>query len=130
MTLKKHLTGFLTFSTIGAFVTSLSLSANFVLLKFFKTPLIPTYVTIYIITILISFLLNSKYTFKSDISSSNLIRYYLIYGSGMMLGVVLLLFFKSLITFENWVYPFMVIPFTMLWNYSVSSKLLKKNQSV
>ena len=113
------------FSLVGAFVTTLSLSANFVLLKYFETPLNPTYISVYAISILISFLLNSTMTFSTAITFSNLVRYYTIYLSSMLLGVVLLNIFNYLFNFENWVYPFMVIPFTTLWNFTIANKKLK-----
>lgn len=116
----------LRFATVGAFCTALSLTLNFVFLKFFETPLIPTYLVIYGTTILISFLLNSYFTFDTRFSMQNAVLYFGIYLTAMGLGVLLLTFYRNVFNFENWVYPFMSAPFTMLWNYNWSSRLLKK----
>ena len=113
------------YSVVGGGVTVISLSLNFVFLKYLETPLIPTYVTIYLFTIMISYLLNSKFTFKIGWSFKNMLRYYTIYLSGIVIGVVLLSIFKYFIPAENWVYPFMVIPFTTIWNFTIANKKLR-----
>ena len=123
---KNIVTKFAKFSMVGAIVTPLSLGSNFVLLKFFGTPLIITYVGIYALSILLSFYLNSRFTFKTALKFRNLIRYYGIYVSGMALGVLLITIFKSVITFENWVYPFLALPFTMTWNFLSANKFLTR----
>ena len=123
---KKIIKKFMSFVSIGAVMTLSTLATNFVLLKFYKTPLILTYTCVYFTSILISFLLNSKYTFKTSISLSNGIKYYLIYGTSMILGIVLLMVYKHYITLENWVYPFLVLPFTVACNFTLSNWLLKK----
>ena len=125
MALKKHIPRFLQFASVGAICTGLSLSLQFVFLKFFGTPLIPTYVIIYGMTILLSYYLNSRYSFKSSISFKKAVKYYAIYLSAMLLGVILLKIYTQVMDFENWVYPFFVAPFTMLWNYLWSSAVLK-----
>jgi putative flippase GtrA len=116
------------FATVGAFCTALSLTCNFIFLKFIGTQLIPTYVIVYATTILLSFLLNSRFTFDARVSITNITVYFGIYLTAMGLGVILLTFYRSVLNFENWVYPFMSAPFTMLWNYSWSSRLLKKKE--
>lgn len=117
------------FASVGAFCTTLSLSLNFVLLKIAGTPLIPTYICVYAFTIFISFVLNSRFTFKTSVSTPNAVRYFAIYLSAMGLGVLLISLFRSWFGFENWVYPFMSAPFTVIWNYSWASVLLSKKLS-
>lgn len=116
------------FATVGAFCTVLSLALNFIFLKYVGTKLIPTYIAVYAGTILISFALNSKMTFDAKFTLSNVLLYFGIYLSSMGLGVLLLLLYRSVFNFENWVYPFMSTPLTMLWNYHWSSRLLKKHE--
>ena len=116
---------FAKFSLVGAIVTPLSLGTNFVLLKYFETPLYLTYVGVYAISILISFLLNSHFTFKTAIRFFNMFKYYAIYLTGMGIGVLLISTFKSFTSFENWIYPFLALPFTMTWNFTVANKLLR-----
>lgn len=113
------------FSAVGIVVTLLSMTATFVLLKFVGTPLIITYVGVYGSTILLSYFLNRKYTFKASHSLLRSLLYFSIYLSSMGLGVLLLNFYESQFSFENWVYPFMAIPFTMSWNFLWASRLLR-----
>jgi putative flippase GtrA len=121
---------FLSFATIGALLTIVSLGSITICLKYYDTPLQMTYIIINLITILISFYLNSKYTFKSEITLNNSIRYYAIYLTSMGIGTLLLGYFSSVFNYEKWIYPFMVIPFTLLFNFLMSSKFLTKPTSV
>ncbi len=123
--LQKLAEQFMKFSLVGVFYTGASLTANFILLKYFKTPLIPTYVSVYICSVMVAYVLNSKYTFKSSLSLKKMALYYLVYLSSMGLGVVLLSIYKEIFTFENWVYPFFVFPFTVTWNFLFASRILK-----
>jgi hypothetical protein len=47
----------------------------------------------------------------------------------MLIGVGLLALFKATLPFENWVLAYMVIPFTMTSNFTLSSLIFKnKNE--
>lgn len=116
---------FLKFSLVGAFTTLCSLSTQAVLLKFYHTPLIPTYVSVYGGTILLSYMLNSRLTFRSRITVKKALLYFGIYLSAMGLGVLLLHLYRQVLPFENWVLPFLVVPFTMAWNFSWANRYLK-----
>ena len=113
------------FSVVGGCVTLFSTSANVILLKFFQTPLILTYVCVYGVSITLSYVLNSRYTFASDLSVSRLAAYFAVYLSSMALGVALLSLFRAVLAWENWVLPLMVLPCTALWNFSWSSLVLR-----
>jgi putative flippase GtrA len=117
------------FSVIGLITTLISLLMIFVFLKILKTPLIVTYVSIYTASILLSFILNSVFVFKSILSIKNGVKYFLIYFSGMLLGTLLLWVFKKIIPLENYILGYLVLPFTMVWNFSFSFLLLKPEKS-
>jgi len=117
------------FASIGIICTVISLSTQTILLKFFQTPLILTYVSVYLCVVLLSYILNSHFTFKSSLSLQKMFLYYLIYLSSMLLGVVLLKIFRAVLPFENWVLPFLVIPFTMVWNFIFASKALERTMN-
>ena len=114
----------LKFGSVGSLTTILGLSINTVLLKYFNTNLYITYSLVYIFNVLLSYYLNSKYTFKSKLSLSKMIKYYVVYLSGLFLGVFLLKIFKSNTGFENWIYPFLVLPFTFTSNFLLSNWIL------
>ena len=114
------------FASVGAISAGLSLCLNFIFLKFLQTPLYPTYIIIYLLTIFNSFYFNSKITFGTALNIKNLIKYYIVYGTSLLLGVALLALFQWIITLETWIYPFLVAPFTVLWNFNWASVVLKK----
>ena len=116
---------FISFASMSVIYSSANLASNFVLLKYFGTPLIPTYVVVYLLTVLLAYLLNSRYTFKDSLSFKKAGFYYLTYLSSMLIGVLLLSGYKYFLNFENWVYPFMVFPVTMLWNFVNANRFLK-----
>jgi len=120
---------YLKFLSVGMITTFVSLSTQFILLKYYKTPLLLTYVVVYSSTILLSYLLNSILTFQSKVSFKKAVLYFCIYFSSMGLGVVLLKIYRYSLPFENWVLPFLVIPFTMTWNFLWASKFLKKKDT-
>jgi len=123
---KSKLGVFAKFFKVGVFITLLSMSLTFIFLKIIGTPLIITYVILYTSMIFLSFLLNSKYTFKSSRSFKRLLLYYASYGISMLLGVGLLALFKATLPFENWILAYMVIPFTMTSNFTLSSRIFRE----
>jgi putative flippase GtrA len=113
------------FSVVGAAMTLLSMLISFVLLKLFATPLFITYILIYGATILISFFLNSRLIFRTGSNFRNLAVYFLVYGAGLLLGTVLLMVFKVILPFENWLLAYLVLPFTLISNFTLSYYFLK-----
>jgi putative flippase GtrA len=116
---------FISFASMSVVYSSANLATNFVLLKYFGTPLILTYVVVYLLTVLLAYLLNSHYTFKDSLSFKKAGLYYLTYLSSMLIGILLLSGYKYFLNFENWVYPFMVFPVTMLWNFMNENRFMK-----
>lgn len=116
------------FSSVGVFTTLLSLSLTYVFLELIKTPLIPTYVCIYFSTILISYFMNSRLVFKSGKSFKKLVLYYGVYLSGMLLGVLVLKIYEGCLPFKNYILSYLVIPFTMTWNFILSALVLKNRK--
>ena len=113
------------FSIVGLAVTLLSFAISYVLLKILATPLLITYILVYGATIIISFFLNSKLIFKTGSSFRNLVIYFLVYGTGMVVGTVMLWIFRMILPFENWILPYLVIPFTLVSNFTLSYFFLK-----
>lgn len=116
------------FSVVGAVVTCVATGTNIVLLKFFRTPLIVTWVCVYCVAINVSYFLNSVFTFQSALSVKRMILYYGVYLSSMGVGVVLLRIYRAVLPFENWVLPLLVLPVTAMWNFGFSSAFLKRRE--
>jgi putative flippase GtrA len=121
---------FLSFATVGGILTILSLGSQVLFIKYLNFPLRPTYVCINGVLIMLSFYLNSKFTFKNKISFANTIRYYLIYLTSMLIGYFLLGLCQSYLPFEDYVFPFLVLPFTLTFNFVMSSLFLTGNEEV
>jgi putative flippase GtrA len=113
------------FSIIGFFVTMLTLGLIYFFLEILQTPLIISYVGIYIFGIIISFYLNANYVYKAPQNKKKLFYYFIIYLSSLLIGALILWILSHTLTFENWILGYMVVPFTMIWNFTFATKLFK-----
>ena len=116
------------FSLVGAFVMLLSIAVSYLFLELLKTPLVPTYILLYISTIFLSYKLNAVFTFKARQDLSGLIKFYGVYLIGLALGSVLVVLFRKWFPFTNWVISIMVLPFTTLSNYILSALIFKNKR--
>ena len=112
------------FSSIGLVMTLTSLALNYILIRYFGFEVRATYVSVYATLLLVSFLLNSRYTFKNTNSVTNLAKYVSVYLLGMLLGTILLEIYINTISLQPQHYVFLVVPFTASWNFFASNKLL------
>jgi putative flippase GtrA len=114
------------FISVGFVVTILTLFLNYFFVKFLNTDIYYTYASIYLISILLSFVLNSFFVFKTKISLANNFRYLILYLLSLGIGLLLMKNIEKLIDVESWYYPFFVLPFTMSFNFFGSKLLLVK----
>lgn len=117
------------FSLVGLVTTLVSVALIFIFLKLLHTPLFVTYIGIYLATIVFSFLLNSIFVFKSDLSFGNGLKYFIVYLSGMLIGTLALWIDNKILPFENYFLGYLVLPFTTIWNFILSNKILKPFES-
>lgn len=117
------------FSFVGLVTTLVSVALIFIFLKLLHTPLFVTYIGIYLATIVFSFLLNSIFVFKSDLSFGNGLKYFIVYLSGMLIGTLALWIDNKILPFENYFLGYLVLPFTTIWNFILSNKILKPFES-
>lgn len=116
------------FSLIGGVVTISSLIISYFFLAVLKTPLYITYIGIYSSMILLSYIFNARFTFKVFYSYIGLVKYILVYLSGMIVGLLTLKIYKTILLFDNWILSYLAIPVTLLWNFILSSIYLKDNK--
>ncbi|GAB2770446.1 GtrA family protein [Salinimicrobium soli] len=126
---RKLISLFAGFSGVGVFTTLLSLGAIYFFIEVLKTPLISTYAAIYFSTILLSYFLNSCFVFKSSLGKRKAVRYFVIYLSGMILGVIVLRIFEFTLPFDDFVLAYLVLPITMIWNFILVYKLFNNKHS-
>lgn len=123
--LVKRLIGF---SFVGIFVTIVGMTLTFIFLKILNMSPYLTYFTSYVLTVLLSYYLNSRFVFKSGKSKKNLFIYYAIYSSSMLIGLGTLFIYHQTLPFDELILNYMVIPVTMLWNFTVTSRFLKPEE--
>ncbi len=78
--------------------------------------------------ILLSYIFNARFTFKVFYSYIGLVKYILVYLSGMIVGLLTLKIYKTILLFDNWILSYLAIPVTLLWNFILSSIYLKDNK--
>ncbi|SDR69369.1 GtrA-like protein [Gramella sp. MAR_2010_147] len=122
---RKLVSIFAGFSGVGVITTLISIGAIYLFIEVFQTPLILTYSIIYFSTILLSYFMNSLFVFKSPLELKKGLMYFLIYLSGMLIGVLMLGLLKNILTFEHFILAYIVLPLTMLWNFILSFYLFK-----
>ncbi len=79
--------------------------------------------------ILLSYILNARFTFKVSYSCFGLVKYILVYLSGMLVGLFTIKIYKTIFLFENWIIAYLAIPVTLLWNFTLSSIFFKREQN-
>ena len=126
MRIKSLVLKFTGFSIVGIIVNIVGLLSTYLFLGILKTPLYTTYAFIYFFSIIISYLLNSKFVFKIKSTIKRTIIYFLIYLSSMLIGLLLLKFYNKVLPLENWILAYLTMPITLFWNFILSNLLLKK----
>ncbi len=121
---------FYRFVFIGGVVTVFSLILIYVFLKILETPLVPTYIFVYVATIFVSYLLNAGYTFRKKRSWQSILMFYASYIVTLALGTGALHLLRVYLAYENWILAFMVVPFTMVTNFLLSTFIFKNNDSI
>ena len=116
------------FSGVGILTTVISLAGIYIFIELLGTPLLITYCIIYFVTILISYLLNSLFVFDAGLKLKRAVKYFIIYLSGMGIGVAALFILKKMLPFENYILAYLVIPVTMMWNFILSFLLFKQRR--
>lgn len=123
----KLITTFAGFSFVGILVTFFSMMLIFICNEILGWNSIISYLLSYGLSILLSYILNAKYVWKSDFLFLAMIRYFGIYLASMVLGALILWLLELLFPDMNkTILSYCVIPFTMLWNYYFVNRLLSK----
>ncbi len=127
--IRTHYLRFLNFSKVGACTSVTGLTLNFIFLKLIGTPLYITYTAVYLSMIALSLYLNSSFVFRRKINSRRRVTYFFIYINSYFVAMACLKICKTLFDFENWTYPFMILPITLSLNYILTSILFARATS-
>lgn len=112
------------FSFVGVLATLFSMALLYVMNEWLHWNPYVSYLVSTILSILLSYVLNMFKVFSLRFSWRSLGLYYLTYLSSMVLGMLLLkLYLWLLPTWNATLLSYMVIPFTMLFNYFFVNKI-------
>ncbi len=115
------------FGVVGLTLTIGSLIVYYILLTVFELPLYPVYVCVYLVTVIFSYVLNAKYTFKKERNTKDLLKYGAIYIIGLMFGILLLKGIKYYTPVSNFIAVIFSIPPRILLTFLASKLIVFKN---
>jgi len=116
------------FAGVGIFMLIFSVLSSYLLLEVYKFRLYNSYITLYLVSIFISYYLNSKFTFKKQRSLKNGIQYYTLYLFGLFIGLMLLKICDSIFEYSNFILTLIVIiPRTVLIYILMKLIIFKNN---
>ena len=117
------------FSLVGALVTLVSIALLFLMNDMCGWNVYISYCFAYILTLLLSYWLNSRFVFHSALSLQKLAGYFASYLSGMLLGTGILAILVSVLPdWNRTLLSCAVIPVTMVWNFILINWILTKHR--
>lgn len=105
------------FGIVGGAVTLLGILAYYILYEIYDLPLLPVYLGANIVAVLLTYLLNSRFTFGHPLSVSAAIKYFSSYTFSILVGMVLLALLDSVTNLENFNLILIVIPLRVLLSF-------------
>ena len=102
------------FGLVGVLTTVFGIVCYYILLERLHLPLYPVYATVYTMGVLISYVLNSRYTFQKKRSWQDAIKYYAMYVVGFLVGLGLIYLFEKLFDYSDFILVVLVIPFRVI----------------
>ncbi len=118
---------FIRYFGVGLIMLGFSICSFYLTLEVLQLPLYPTYVALHIIATGLSYLLNTKFTFRQKRKLDEGIKYYLVYMMGLVIGLILLWIFDHLFDVTNFVLTLMVIVPRTLITYTMTNLFVYKN---
>lgn len=99
MDIKKLISKLSKFGLVGVVTTLFGIMCYYIFLELWNWPLYPTYVFVFFMGSVLSYLMNSKFTFGRDYNLQTSTKYMLTYGMGLLVGLVLLAISKYFLGF-------------------------------
>jgi putative flippase GtrA len=105
------------FSVVGVLVSLFSIGLLWVFTNLIQANVYLSYLIVYLISIGLSYMINGRLIFRSELGVKTYILYYGIYLSGMGLGMLIILTVKSFHVFSDFINALFAAPFTLVWNF-------------
>lgn len=126
--IKFFLCRFGSFSCVGIICTLLTVLGIALLSGFFKFNIYLSYSASYLVTIILSYVLNMHWVFKKKIALSEFFFYVAIYLSSLLVGVVFLYILQTFFPLvEKTFLGYATIPLTTIYNFLFVTKLANRN---
>jgi putative flippase GtrA len=87
-------------------------------------PYLVAYTIVFIVSIFISYLLNSKFVFKQKLEWSKALKYPLVYAVQYLLGIVSLYLLVRLFRVDKLLAPIIIVVFTIPVTYVLSRRIV------
>lgn len=126
-TLKKLFKQIFSFGSIGLLITLVTIFVYFILFQIFDFPLYSTYTIVYLIAVYVSYSLNAKYTFDKHKNKHEMIKYYLIYFFGLLIGIILLKTISHNFNFTKFVTILFSIPPRIVFTFVLAKFIVFKS---
>lgn len=126
MNWKKALLKFSKFGLVGAFNTILSILIFYTAFEIYKFPLYVTYIVVYIMLTALSYFMNARFTFNSERNKKDFTKYFVIYMSGLLIGLSSLFVLEKALGFRPFILVLLVIPVRVLLTYLLINKVIYK----
>ena len=110
MGLRGFITQFSKFGLVGLLTTTFGIVCFYILLDRMALPLYPVYICVFLVGIFISYLLNSRYTFKKKVNLKDSLGYYASYIIGLIVGLILLYVFDRIFDYSDFILTLLIIP--------------------
>jgi len=115
------------FGLVGVITTLFGIISYYVLLDIYAFPLYPTYVTVFLIGVGLSYFLNSIFTFKESTSLNKGVKYYGVYILSLAIGLLLLKVLEILIpSISDFYKTLIIIPPRFIITYFILNKTIFK----
>jgi len=127
--LRGFITQFSKFGLVGVLTTTFGIVCYYILLERMALPLYPVYISIFLVGVLISYLLNSHFTFHKKTNLKDSIRYYTSYLVGLVVGLILLYIFERTLEYSDFILTILIIPPRFLLTFLLVKKVVFTEQT-
>lgn len=112
------------FGSVGVLTTAFGIFSNYVLLERWHLPLYPVYISVFLVGVFISYLLNARFTFKEKTNIKDGTKYYVSYLIGLGVGLILLYIFDQTLQYSDFILTILVIPFRFIITFVLVKKMI------
>lgn len=112
------------YGLIGILVTTIAILGYYYFLEVLHFPLYPTYISIYLLGVFLSYILNIYFTFDSSFNLKSLSKFYLVYIFGFSVGLFLLFLLDFLFSTSDFINILLIIPPRVLLTFLLTDYLV------